>query len=425
MRIALISLVCALALGCGDDSTPADSGPGDGGMPDSATMTDGGSDAAMPDAGSCDPGAIFPGRGELSAVMDQARGRIIVYAGNLASPLACMPNYSYTDEVWAFDTACETWTKLSVTAGPGARARGKFVLDVANDRALLFGGRQRSSSGVYTLYNETWAFDFGTDSWSQLATTGDAPSPRSNAVAGLDADGGRLIIFGGNTSSSGLSPTGSGDTYALDLGTNVWSRIDATGGPSPRYYHAGVVVDRELVVFGGTPDFAGPFLNDTYAFNFDTNTWRMVAPGGAGAPEARFGMRLYADEVGGRALMVAGHDFTDLGNRNDVWAVDLASGVWTRLVQGDVLHGTAAGACDFPADFTTPDLNAPERRFGFGRAQTGTTGWVLAGKSDCGNVNDVWKVDLTTGAWTPAGLAATEGEACNRSGAVGCTTLCY
>jgi len=417
--------MCALALGCGDDSIPTmDAGPGDGAAID-GDIADGGVDTGAPDAGMCDPGEIFPGRGELSAIMDETRERIVVFAGNLAAPISCMPNYDYTDEVWAFDTRCETWKKLSVTGGPGARARGKFVLDAANDRALLFGGRERTGFGMYTLYNEVWAFDLATDSWSQVTTSGDAPSVRSNAVAALDTTGNRLVIFGGNTSSSGLSPLGSSDTYALDLATGIWSHVDVGGAPSARYYHAGVVVGRDLVVFGGTPNFSGPFLDDTFAFNLDTNTWREVAPSGPDAPEARFGMRMYADEAGGRAIMVAGHDFTDLGNKNDVWALEIATGTWTRLVEGDVINGVAAGVCDFPADFTTPDLNAPERRFGFGRAQTATTGWMISGKSDCGNVNDVWKIDLTTGAWSPAGVAATDGEACNRSGAVGCTSLCF
>ena len=53
----------------------------------------------------------------------------------------------------------------------------------------------------------------------------------SNAVAGLDVTGTRLIVCGGNTSSNSLDPVGTADTYSLDLATNVWSQIDAAGAP--------------------------------------------------------------------------------------------------------------------------------------------------------------------------------------------------
>ncbi len=82
--------------------------------------------------------------------------------------------------------------------------------------------------------------------------------------------------------------------------------------------------------------------------------------------------------------------------------------------------------CDFPPDFTIPEagIYTPERRHSFVAAQSDTTGYVLFGKTDCGNINDVWALDLASGTWESR-RPPTSGEACNRTGATSCAMLCF
>ena len=49
---------------------------------------------------------------------------------------------------------------------------------------------------------------------------------------------------------------------------------------------------------------------------------------------------------------------------------------------------------------------------------------IAGGKTDCGNVNDVWGLDLAAGTWNVL-RAPTDGESCIRSGRTDCTTLCF
>lgn len=416
-------LVALTACGGDDDGmvTP-DSGPG---------VDDGGTDGGMvvEDSGpppECEMYSVDapPTRGEINGALDAARNRIIVFGGNTAAPEMCMPRYELVDEMWAYHIACGRWEQLFPAGGPGIRARHATTVDTTRNRMLMFGGRLRAGFGEYTNFADVWAFDFATDTWTEIVATGEAPSPRSSAVAVYDEARDRLIVSGGNTSTSGLVLTGTADLYALDLATTTWTRIDATGGPPPRLFHAGVVVGNELVIFGGTPDYDGPFLDDTYALDLTSDTWRQVHPGGPGAPADRFGGEIFADAERGRVLLVGGHDGTDLGNRNDVWALDLAAGTWSEVRPGDTLNGAPSGLCMFPADFTIPEENAPERRYSFLHVQNATTAYVFGGKTDCGNVNDVWSLALADGAWTLL-RATTAGEACNRTGRTDCTTLCY
>ncbi len=412
---SLACLLLALTLvHCGDD--------------DSTDATDGTADAAVtPDAETdagitCEPGMVPTARGEHATVVDAARNRLLAYGGNLAFPVECRPMTDITDEMWAFDLACGTWSAVTPVNAPGVRARHAMVTAAGGERAYLFGGRQQASSG-YTNFNDVWELDLATLTFTEIPTTGDAPEARSHAVLAHDDARNRLVVFGGNVSTSGLTITGVADTWALDLETGAWTQLAVDAGPPARYAHAGVADENALYVFGGSPSFNGPFLNDVWAFDFATDTWTAVSGGGPASPNTRFGAGLFLD--GGTLVMVAGHDSTDLGNENDLWTLDIATGTWTEVVPGDVHSGMAAGLCDFPADFTTPDLEAPERRHYFGTVQHDGAGYVVMGKTDCGNVNDVWRVDLSAPEWELFGQASTAGEACNRSGATNCSSLCF
>ncbi|MDH5491260.1 MAG: kelch repeat-containing protein, partial [Myxococcales bacterium] len=99
-------------------------------------------------------------------------------------------------------------------------------------------------------------------------------------------------------------------------------------------------------------------------------------------------------------------------------------GTWAMLHPGDTLNSAPIGFCDFPPDFTIPEEGAPERRYSFVHGQSATTAFVFGGKTDCGNINDVWSLSLETADWLML-RPPTGGEACNRSGSLTCTSLCY
>jgi len=410
VRLRLLSIALAfssVAPSCGDDGE-APPPPPDSGTP----PADSGGACATRPADAPDP------RGELSGVLDEGRGRLVFFGGNTAAPEMCIPSTSVVDELWAFELDCGSWKRIEAAPGPEARSRHASALDTTRDRMLVFGGRAPSGAG-YTNFADVWALDLATDTWSLVDATGDVPSGRSTATAVYDPMSDRLLVFGGNTATSATF-TASGDLYALDLASAMWTRIDATGAPSPRLYHSATIVGREMIVFGGTGSFTGPFLGDAYAFDLDAGTWRGVASSG---PESRFGAEIVADQARGAAILFGGHDGTALGNRNDVWSLDVASGTWTMMRPGDDPGSPAIGMCMFPADFTIPEEGALERRYAFVATSDAMRAIYFGGKTDCGNINDVWSFDFMDASW---GLLRppTGGEACNRSGSVSCSSLC-
>ena len=415
MKLLTALLLTIGLLSCGDDSTTP------------PPMEDGGeTDDAEVDAGmmmNCEDGEIPSARGELNAVFDETKNRLVVFGGNVVAPQMCMPAYEYTEEMWAFDLECETWSRIEAT-GPTRRGRQAMALDTMRNRMVLVGGRERVSGG-YTNYNDVWAFDLANDTWEEISTSGSPPSPRHNSAAIYDVDRDRIVVFGGNPSEDGLMTFGTDDTFALDLATNEWSEI-ATADPKPnaRYYHGAVEMNGKLYVFGGNEDFFTS-LNDTWELDLSTDTWTRLAGGGPSAPTTRFGATLFADDDANRFLMVAGHDSTSIGNVNDIWSFDVASAAWAQLYVGDTINNPIMNACDPPADFANMELDAPERRHGNAVAQSSTRGFMIFGKTDCGNVNDVWAVDFANPAWALVGANSTSGEACARSGNTMCTRLCF
>ena len=133
---------------------------------------------------------------------------------------------------------------------------------------------------------------------------------------------------------------------------------------------------------------------------------------------------LLSDDARGRLVMWAGHDDADLGNTNQVWAFDLQEGSWTVQEEGDIWANNANGYCDFPSDFTEPDLDAPERRYGGAAALSGSELIVFGGKTDCGQVNDLWTWDLESQIWAERS-SATFGEICQRVFSGECDSLCF
>ncbi len=416
--------LCAAALAipaCGGDDE-AQSKP----------TTDAGADAT-PDAPSCvDPGQDPLPRTEAFAAFDSKRQRVVVFGGDVGVPQQCNPAPKPIGELWAYDVTCKYFSPVSPSGGPGPRARGLAVYDPEGDRMIVFGGRYReASSGPYTVYSDVWALGLETLSWQQIQTTGGGPSGRSSTSGAYNPATKELVLFGGNASTSGASFTPLDDVWALNLATGAWREITSTGAkPEARLFHSAAIdpASGRMFVYagGGAGAFQGPFMADLWSLDIATGAWTQESAGGSGAPMGRIHSSLAFDAKQKRLLMFAGHDDGAVGNNNDTWAFDPAQKKWTELVPAEQVKTPAADFCLFPPDFTVPNLQAPDRRSAHVAVldEAGGRWLIYGGKTDCGNVDDVWSFDLATNTWHTE-LPSTVGEACVRGKNPGqCTTLC-
>lgn len=372
-------------------------------------------------------------RSEILGVPDVAHDRMIIFGGNDGPIVSQVPQGNFLDETWAF-TPGVGWEELAadVTDKPKARGRYAVGLDEAGGRMLVFGGRFRKAgqTGDYRLFNDLWAFDFEDETWTQLhAGRGDAPSPRYYPGGAWDPVSETFWIWGGATNENPLNILPDDALWSWTE-ADGWTEVPTTGdAPSTRAFFT-MAYDAErnrLVLFGGQPgDFVSLAFHDTYALDLDTATWSLLNDGEGKAPSTRMHGHLVVDAPRDRYLLFGGH--TDIGDANDLWAFDPETDAWSLITRGDRFTNNGLGCegnpSEVPADYVVQDLDAPERRHRGMAVPYGDNLWVFGGiHAECSDqLDDTWRYDLTTDTWTEI-LEARTGESCERRGE-NCACLC-
>jgi hypothetical protein len=252
-----------------------------------------------------------PARAGHSATHDPLRDRLVLFGGTETGIRRA--------EVWAFAlSGAPTWSLIAQEGeGPSARAEHTAIYDPVRVRLLVFGGNDGSAR------NDLWALSLeGSAVWSEIATQGTPPSPRSNHTAVYDPVGDRMLVFGGG-------PTGGDtETYSLALATTppTWSVIPTTGDrPAARSSHAATYdAGRQWMLI-----FGGPTRNDLWALRLGgtaTATWTQIIPPGP-QPQGRMEHLMFYDPVRDRIFVGSGTWFPGFYyGIPDAWSLSLASG---------------------------------------------------------------------------------------------------
>jgi parallel beta-helix repeat protein len=207
------------------------------------------------------------------------------------------------------------WTEMHPASAPSPRTVNWMAYDSVSDKVILFGGR----ISYYGCYNETWAYDFDTDTWTNM-TQPVAPSSRFAHAMAYDSQSNRVILFGGSNQLEQFS-----DTWAFNYEQNEWTNMNPIVAPSPRA-DFGMVYDSQsdrVILFGG---YAGYDIDETWSYDFETNSWTNMNP--TPRPPARFTMAIAYDIQSDRVLIFGG---AGGGLRDDMWAYDFEGNTWTEM----------------------------------------------------------------------------------------------
>ncbi len=404
---------------------------------DGAAGSDAGAAGQDPNSACGTPTGERPARrSEAAGVFDPTTNKLAMFGGSFAVPENCgFPISTFEPETWVYDATCDAWAQAK-GAAPAARTRHIAVLRTAgpSPQMIIYGGRSRAGkSGPYTIHGDLWAFDFKTETWSELATKGKQPTARQNAAVvyakSLDA----LIVWGGNISNSGMAYKPVSDIHMFRFKDSTWTAVTAEGkAPSKRLMTADLWDDKrqQLVSFGGL-DETGFFNNAKYfkklwalKFNAGLAKWVQLDAKSNNGPDGRFWAGLVNDEKADRYFLFGGHDDTALGNRNDLWAFTPEDGQWVEVKVGDVYNKPPLGPCKFPPDFTKMDDESPERRYAMVFSAGPDGAWAAAGKTDCGVIDDLFYLDFKTLKWTEKTIS-TVGNSCIRKGGLTCNDYCF
>lgn len=311
------------------------------------------------------------------------------------------------------------WSKVTPSTGAAPKARSLALLSYfeAQDSLVLFGGDDEDGTSL----GDTWLFDISSSTWSEVATTGDAPAARFSLNGGVNEAAGELIVFGGEGEDRAVF----NDAFSLNLTTGVWTRIGTGGGaPEPRYGSAGGVVllgpddDAFLLVTHGFDKKTR--WDNSFALRLADGAWLDVSPpAGAPLPTARClvaGAAMRSSQPGGPAVvgMYGGCGSGGYGPcpSSEMWALTV-----TGLADG------GAGAVESSWRRAPTCLHA--RNYGAMAADPsyedgtfftyGGDGGVLVGKDEPGQLNSIseggadfaWSQTVLGGA---AGAASVPGQ---------------
>lgn len=272
-----------------------------------------------------EPSVSPPKRGGNSLAYDEESDRIVLFGGwyTGAADTSVMWN-----DTWAYDYDSNTWINKTTELKPPGRAMAPAVYDSESDVIILFGG------GIdgFELNSETWVYDYNTNTWTNMNPI-NSPSARVSVMA-YDSESDRVILFGGGVQEGGIYVTISTDTWAYDYNTNTWTVMNPVEHPESM---GNMVYDEEsdkIIMFGGSRDwFSEDLISETWRYDYNTNTWEEMNP--SPSPDGRHFLSMAYDSESDRTILFNGGWWTPQVAWHaieDCWAYDLNSDTWEMMI---------------------------------------------------------------------------------------------
>ncbi len=265
------------------------------------------------------------------------------------------------------------WTNRSPTTAPEPRTHSPLAFHLNSGLVILYGG----FNATFSHLGDTWAYEYSANTWTNRAPSS-SPPPTGGHYLSYDWDFQQVIFFGGHLSGAHASIVTFHETWAYNYTTNTWTnRTTASHPPGSAWGDMTYIVQAERqLLFGGLGDGAA-LLDDTWTYDYETNTWANRAP--SANPPARFDHRMVYDSESDKVILVGG---IGLGGNvlDDVWAYDYTSNTWTERAS-------------LPSDLCSQGLaydNGMDRVILFG----GTRDFDETNLSD-----ETWIYDFNTDTW--------------------------
>jgi hypothetical protein len=218
-------------------------------------------------------------------------------------------------------SAANGWVLLNPPPSvPSPRASAAMAFDERANRTILYGG---ITDNLVNSSGETWAYDAGSNTWALRTPSGNfAPAGQYGPSMVYDSRADRVVLFGG----ASYHPGWMNETWAYDYDLNTWTRLDPLLSPPGRTGFSMVYdspADR-IIAFGGTGVGGALMLSDTWVYDYNNDTWTNATS--STGPSRRTGTMMTYDSKADRVLMYGG--VGDFGDLHDTWAFDLNSSTW-------------------------------------------------------------------------------------------------
>lgn len=252
--------------------------------------------------------------GYTQMAYDSESGLVVLYGGQKTGDYLDPANYLH--ETWTFDSIAHAWTQMFPAASPGGSSGGSMTYDSKADRCIL----SIVADDYGTL--QMWAYDANINTWTQLA---DGPKVMIGQRIVYDSESDRTILFGGFgppwTWGQGIFD----ETWVYDYNTDTWTDMQPRVRPPGRNYQGMTYDSRaDRVVMWGKVYFH-PNKNVVWTYNYNSNTWQSFAY--TYGPGMRDYIDLVYDERADRIIMYGGYDF----GSSETWVYNLNTHAWKRM----------------------------------------------------------------------------------------------
>lgn len=252
--------------------------------------------------------------GYTQMAYDSESGLVVMYGGQKTGNYQDPANY--LRETWTFDPIARVWTQMFPAASPGGTSGGSMTYDSQADRCIL--------SIVAEDYSalQTWAYDANNNVWTQLA---DGPKVMVGQRIVYDSESDRIILFGGFgppwTYGQGIFD----ETWVYDYDTDTWTEMKPKVHPPGRNYQGMTYDSRaDRVVMWGKVYFH-PNKDVVWTYDFNTNTWQSFPY--TNGPALRDYIDLAYDARADRIIMYGGYDY----GSNETWIYNLNTHAWRQV----------------------------------------------------------------------------------------------
>ncbi|KAG6823525.1 hypothetical protein H0H92_009902 [Tricholoma furcatifolium] len=221
----------------------------------------------------------------------------------------------YFNDVYVFDTTTRHWS-TPVIVGPAPPPRRAHTAVLHGQKIWIFGG----GTGLHAL-NDVWTLDvssFTRMKWEQVQTSGRTPKNRGYHTANLVRN--LMVVVGGSDGKDFFT-----DVWCLDLVERHWSQVTLLTNKYKRIAHSATQVGSFLLITGG---FNGEeYCSEVLPFNLVSLTYEPRITYGNPPSGRGYHASILADS---RLFLFGGFDGGF--SFDDVYILDLAAGAYLPQV---------------------------------------------------------------------------------------------
>lgn len=230
-----------------------------------------------------------------------------------------------TNDLWTFDLIKGEWINKGLCFSDTTDNRPgitTITYDIESDRFITFDNDGR-----------TWSFDLRNGLWTEMFPD-ISPTSRCGQGMGYDEESDRVIMFGG-FGCKGVNDPVFSDTWAYDYNTNSWTEMEPQNDPSERMYFA-MTYDQhndKVLLWGGRK--LEPIVdNKIWTYDFNDDSWESHLVNNGPPKPLAYPSMTYRDKTKD-ILIFGGGDLESpfVGKTtNTLWLYNLRKNKWKKIV---------------------------------------------------------------------------------------------